>query len=168
MKTAQSPLPSGFGFESTAEQVLGSRPLRDRVAVVTGGYSGIGLETTRVLAGAGATVIVPVRTPDKARKAVAGVPRVELVPMDLADPASIDAFALSFVASKRPLHLLINNAGIMAAPLARDARGYESHFATNHLGHFQLTVRLCAGGGSRGRAPLRHRSVSRRASLGAK
>ena len=142
MKTAQSPLASGFGFESTAEQVLGSRSLKDRVAVVTGGYSGIGLETTRVLAGAGATVIVPARSPDKARKAVEGVARVELVPMDLADPASIEAFALSFIASKRPLHLLINNAGIMAAPLARDARGYESHFATNHLGHFQLTVRL--------------------------
>ena len=116
--------------------------LKDKVAIVTGGYSGIGLETTRVLAGAGATVIVPVRTPDKARKAVEGLGRVELVPMDLADPGSIDAFAAAFLASKRPLHLLINNAGIMAAPLARDARGYESHFATNHLGHFQLTVCL--------------------------
>jgi NAD(P)-dependent dehydrogenase (short-subunit alcohol dehydrogenase family) len=62
--------------------------------------------------------------------------------MDLADPASIDAFAKTFRDSKRPLHLLINNAGIMAAPLARDARGYESQFATNHLGHFQLTLRL--------------------------
>src|SRR5258708_29725135 len=142
MKTAQTPLASGFGFESTAEQVLRSRSLKDTVAVVTGGYSGIGLETTRVLAGAGATVIVPVRTPDKAKKAVEGVGRVELVPMDLANPESIDAFAAAFLASKRPLHLLINNAGIMAAPLARDARGYESHFATNHLGHFQLTVRL--------------------------
>jgi NAD(P)-dependent dehydrogenase (short-subunit alcohol dehydrogenase family) len=142
MKTAQSPLPSGFGFESTAQEVLGSRSLRDRVAIVTGGYAGIGLETTRVLAGAGASVIVPVRTPDKARKALEGIPRVELEPMDLADPASIDAFAATFLASKRRLHLLINNAGIMAAPLTRDRRGYESHFATNHLGHFALTVRL--------------------------
>src|SRR6266478_2078155 len=113
MKTAQSPLASGFGFESTAEQVLGSRSLNDRVAVVTGGYSGIGLETTRVLAGAGATVIVPVRTPDKAKKAVEGIPRVELMAMDLTEPASIHAFAAAFLASKRPLHLLINNAGIM-------------------------------------------------------
>src|ERR1700754_4573830 len=116
MKTAQSPLPSGFGFESTAQQVLGSRSLKDMVAVVTGGYAGIGLETTRVLAGAGATVVVPVRTPDKAKKAVEGIPHVELVPMDLADPASIDAFAATFLASKRPLDFLINNAGIMAAP----------------------------------------------------
>src|SRR5262249_4124272 len=101
-----------------------------------------GLETTRVLAGAGATVVVPVRSRDKARQAVEGIPRVELVPMDLADPASIDAFAAAFLASKRPLHLLVNNAGIMAAPLSRDRRGYESQFATNHLGHFALTVRL--------------------------
>jgi NAD(P)-dependent dehydrogenase (short-subunit alcohol dehydrogenase family) len=133
---------SGFGFESTAQEVLGARSLEGKVAVVTGGYAGIGLETTRVLAGAGATVVVPVRTPEKARKAVEGIARVELVPMDLADPASIDAFAATFLGSKRGLHLLVNNAGIMAAPLARDARGYESQFATNHLGHFQLTARL--------------------------
>jgi len=142
MKTAQSPLPSGFGFQSTAQEVLGSRSLEDRVAIVTGGYAGIGLETTRVLAGAGATVVVPARTLDKARKALEGIPRVELSPMDLGDPASIEAFTAAFRASKRPLHLLINNAGIMAAPLSRDARGYESHFATNHLGHFALTVGL--------------------------
>src|ERR1700712_2043113 len=142
MKTTQAPLPSGFGFASTAREVLGARSLKDQVIIVTGGYAGIGLETTRVLAGAGATVIVPVRSPDKAKKAVEGIARVELVPMDLAEPASIDAFAKTFLDSKRPLHLLINNAGIMAAPLARDARGYEMQFATNHLGHFQLTARL--------------------------
>lgn len=142
MTTAQSPLPSGFGFESTAAEVLGTRSLANEVVIVTGGYAGIGLETTRVLAGAGATVVVPVRTPEKAEAAVAGIPRVELVPMDLADPASIDAFAATFLQSKRPLHLLINNAGIMAAPLMRDKRGYELQFATNHLGHFQLTARL--------------------------
>jgi NAD(P)-dependent dehydrogenase (short-subunit alcohol dehydrogenase family) len=142
MKTAQSPLRSSFGFASTARDVIGGRSLNGQVAVVTGGYAGIGLETTRVLADAGATVVIPVRSPDKARTAVAGIPRVELAPMDLADPASIDAFAHAFVASRRPLHLLINNAGIMAAPLTRDARGYESQFAINHLGHFQLTARL--------------------------
>ncbi len=140
--TEQAPLGSGFGFESTAREVLGSRSLKGIVAIVTGGYAGIGLETTRVLSEAGATVVVPVRTPEKAKKAVEGLARVELVPMDLADPATIDAFAQSFVASQRPLHLLINNAGIMAAPLTRDSRGYESQFATNHLGHFQLTARL--------------------------
>jgi NAD(P)-dependent dehydrogenase (short-subunit alcohol dehydrogenase family) len=142
MRTAQAPLRSGFGFDSTAEEVMGSRSLAGRVAVVTGGYAGIGLETTRVLARAGATVVVPARTLEKAKKAVEGIPRVELVPMDLADPSSVDGFASRFLASRRPLHLLIGNAGIMAAPLVRDARGYESQFATNHLGHFQLAARL--------------------------
>lgn len=91
---------------------------------------------------AGATVIVPVRTPDKARASLAGIPRVELEELDLMDPASIDAFAQRFLDSGRPLDIFVNNASIMAAPLMRDTRGYESQFATNHLGHFQLTARL--------------------------
>jgi NAD(P)-dependent dehydrogenase (short-subunit alcohol dehydrogenase family) len=87
-------------------------------------------------------VIVPARTVDKARAALAGLENVEIDSLDLFEPASIDAFAARFLASGRPLHLLINNAGIMATSLVRDARGYESQFATNHLGHFQLTARL--------------------------
>ncbi|MBW7452861.1 SDR family NAD(P)-dependent oxidoreductase [Paenibacillus sepulcri] len=102
----------------------------------------MGLETTRALAEAGATVIVPARTPEKARASVAGIPRVELESLDLINPASIDAFARRFLDSGRPLDILVNSAGIMAVPLTRDARGYESQFATNHLGHFQLTARL--------------------------
>jgi NAD(P)-dependent dehydrogenase (short-subunit alcohol dehydrogenase family) len=140
--TKQAPLPSGYGEATTAREVLGDRRLDGVVAVVTGGYAGVGLETTRALAGAGATVIVPARSPDKARTALAGMPRVELEALDLFDPATVDAFAARFLASGRPLHLLVNNAGIMAPPLARDRRGYESQFATNHLGHFQLTARL--------------------------
>ena len=93
---------------------------------MTGGYSGVGLETTRALAEAGATVIVPARTPEKARASLDGIPRVELERLDLIDPASIDAFANRFLSSGRPLDILINNAGIMAPPLVRDARGYES------------------------------------------
>ncbi|WP_025706943.1 SDR family NAD(P)-dependent oxidoreductase, partial [Paenibacillus graminis] len=131
------------------------------VAIVTGGYSGIGLETSRVLAEAGATVIVPARTPVKAKAAVSGIPRLELETLDLMDPASIDSFAMRFIASGRPLHFLINSAGIMAAPLTRDARGYESQFATNHLGHFQLTARLWPALQQAGRA--RVISVSSRA-----
>ena len=110
--------------------------------LVTGGYAGIGLETTHALAEAGAAVIVPARTPDKARHALSGIPRVKQKTLDLLDPASIDAFATEFLATGRPLHILINNAGIMAAPLTRDGRGYESQFSANHLGHFQLTARL--------------------------
>jgi NAD(P)-dependent dehydrogenase (short-subunit alcohol dehydrogenase family) len=68
--------------------------------------------------------------------------RVELDVLGLSDPASIDTFAARVTASGRPLHMLVNNAGIMASPLARDARGFESQLATNHIGHFQLTVRL--------------------------
>lgn len=97
----------------------------------TGGYSGVGLETTRALVEAGATVIVPARSPEKARASVAGIPRVELAELDLIDPASIDAFAQQFLDSGRPLDILINNAGIMAPPLVRDERGYESQLATD-------------------------------------
>ena len=142
MTSKQAPLPSGFNAKSTAAEVLGNRRLDGVLAIVTGGYAGVGLETTRVLTGAGATVIVPVRTPDKARAAVAGMQRVELEALDLADPKSIDAFAARFLASKRALPLLINNAGIMATAMSRDARGFESQLATNHIGHFQLTLRL--------------------------
>lgn len=142
MNSTQSPIHSGFGPASTAADVIAGIDLHGKVAVVTGGYSGIGLETTRVLAGAGATVIVPARTPEKAREVLSTIPGTEVSRLDLLDPASIDAFASEFLSSGQPLHLLINNAGIMAAPLRRDVRGYESQFAANHLGHFQLAARL--------------------------
>jgi NAD(P)-dependent dehydrogenase (short-subunit alcohol dehydrogenase family) len=135
-------LGSGYGPKTTARDVIGGRRLDGVVAIVTGGYVGVGLETTRALSSAGATVIVPVRTAEKARLSLAGLDRVELDSLDLSDPASIDAFAARFVGSGRPLHILVNNAGIMAVPLMRDARGFESQLATNHVGHFQLTARL--------------------------
>jgi NAD(P)-dependent dehydrogenase (short-subunit alcohol dehydrogenase family) len=142
MPSKQSPIHSGFGPTTTAQQAVEGIDLTGKVAMVTGGYSGIGLETTRALAEAGATVIVPARTPEKARQALSGISGVEQGRLDLLDPASIDAFARGFLASDRPLDILINNAGIMATPLTRDARGFESQFSANHLGHFQLTVRL--------------------------
>jgi NAD(P)-dependent dehydrogenase (short-subunit alcohol dehydrogenase family) len=141
-QTPQAPIPSGDGSRTTAREVIGDRRLDGVIAVVTGGYTGIGLETTRVLANAGARVIVPARSLDKARAALAHVTGVELDHLELGDPASIDAFAGRFSASGRPLHLLVNNAGIMATPLARDVRGFESQLATSHLGHFELTARL--------------------------
>jgi NAD(P)-dependent dehydrogenase (short-subunit alcohol dehydrogenase family) len=151
--TAQQPLHSGFGAASTAEDVIKGIDLTGKVAIVTGGYSGIGLETVRVLHAAGAQVVVPARNTERARAALADLDGVEVESMDLIDRASVDAFATKFLDSGRPLHLLINNAGIMATPLARDVRGYESQFATNHLGHFLLTTRLwpalVAAGGAR-------------------
>lgn len=140
--TVQAPIRSGFGAATTAKDVIANIDLTGKIAIVTGGYAGIGLETTRALASAGATVIVPVRNTGKAREAVRGIPRVELETLDLMNPASIDAFAQNFLAAGRPLHLLINNAGLMTGPLSRDSRGYESRFSTNHLGHFQLTAGL--------------------------
>lgn len=142
MRTRQAPIHSGFGAQTTAREVVERGSLDGAVAVVTGGYVGIGLDTTRVLAHAGATVVVPARTPGKARAALAGMDGVELEALDLSDPTSIDAFARRFLASGRPLHILVNNAGIMATPAVSDARGFESQLATNHIGHAQLTVRL--------------------------
>jgi NAD(P)-dependent dehydrogenase (short-subunit alcohol dehydrogenase family) len=142
VKTKQAPLPSGWTERTTAVEVLGDRDLEGVVAIVTGGHAGIGLETTRALAGAGATVVIGARSPEKARAAVAGLERVEVSALDLLEPASIDAFAARFESSGRALHALVNNAGIMAAPLERDRRGLESQLATNHVGHFQLAARL--------------------------
>ncbi|MFF4351070.1 oxidoreductase [Streptomyces sp. NPDC001530] len=142
MTTVQQPLHSGFDATSTAEDVIKGIDLTGKVAIVTGGYSGIGLETARVLRSAGAEVVVPARHTERARAALKEIDGVEIETMDLLDPASIDAFAERFLASGRPLHLLVNSAGVMAPPLTRDARGYEVQFATNHLGHFQLVARL--------------------------
>ncbi|MBZ9738686.1 SDR family NAD(P)-dependent oxidoreductase [Mesorhizobium sp. CO1-1-4] len=142
MSTAQQPIGSGFGAASTAANVIEGHDLQGRLAIVTGGYSGIGLETTRHLAEAGATVIVPARDIGKAAQALQGITGVEQAALDLLDPGSISAFADHVLAKGRPIDLLINNAGIMATPLIRDQRGLEAQFATNHLGHFQLTTAL--------------------------
>src|SRR5437588_67334 len=112
--TEQKPLHTGFGPTTTAAEVVSGIDLKGKVAVVTGGSAGLGAETARVLSGAGAHVVVGARRdPKKAEKALAGVKRVELWPLDLADPGSIDRFAGAFVDSNRRLDLLINNAGIM-------------------------------------------------------
>ncbi|HVD97753.1 MAG TPA: SDR family NAD(P)-dependent oxidoreductase [Cytophagaceae bacterium] len=138
----QHPINSGFNAKSTASDVIKGIDLTGKIAIVTGGHSGIGQETTKILSEAGATVIVLARDIAKAHKNLAGIPNVEIEGMDLAEPLSIDLFAKKFIASGRPIHFLINNAGIMWVPLRKDSRGYESQLATNHLGHFQLTARL--------------------------
>lgn len=142
MSDRQSPLDSPFTAASTAAEVLAGLDLTGRTAIVTGGYSGLGIETTRALSAAGATVIVPARDLPRARAATAGLERVEVAAMELTDPRSVLRFAEDFVARGVALPILIASAGVMATPLFRDADGHEGQFATNHLGHFRLVRAL--------------------------
>ncbi len=139
----QKPVGSGFGAKTPAADIVKDMDLTGMNAIVTGGYSGIGLEMVRALSGAGAHVTVPARRPDVARAALEVLPNeIALGEMDLGDIASVRAFAADYVASERPLHILINNAGIMACPLSRVGPGWESQFGINHLGHMALTLGL--------------------------
>jgi len=138
----QQPIGSAFNATSTAAEVIKGIDLTGKIAIVTGGYTGIGFENTKALAAAGATVVVPARSIEKAERNLAGIANVVLEEMDLMNPTSIDRFAEKFLASGRPLHLLINNAGIMFVPLRRNSRGIESQLVTNYLAPFQLTARL--------------------------
>ncbi|PBC59847.1 oxidoreductase [Streptomyces sp. Tue6028] len=152
MSTAQHKIGSGFGARSTADDVLNGIDLSGKLAIVTGGYSGLGLETTRALTKAGARVVVPARRPDTAREALDGIDAVEVEELDLGDLESVRAFAERFLASDRTVDLMINNAGIMACPETRVGPGWEAQFATNHLGHYALVNRLwpaIAPGGAR-------------------
>jgi NAD(P)-dependent dehydrogenase (short-subunit alcohol dehydrogenase family) len=142
MKTPQAPINSGFSFISTATDVAAGIDLIDKVVVITGGHSGIGLETTRVLSENGATVVVGARDIEKAAQALVKVKNVEILALDLSRPPSIDQFCQKTLAAHPKIDILINNAGVMAMPETRDERGFEMQFATNHLGHFQLTARL--------------------------
>ncbi|GAB3576600.1 SDR family NAD(P)-dependent oxidoreductase [Amycolatopsis endophytica] len=140
MTTAQHRIGSGFGATTTAADVLEGRDLSGTLAVVTGGYSGLGLETTRALAGAGARVVVPARRPEVAKAALGGLAEVD--ELDLGDLDSVRGFAERFRESGRRIDFLIGSAAIMACPEARVGPGWEAQFATNHLGHFALVNRL--------------------------
>lgn len=145
-----------FGATSTAAEVIDGTDLTARRAVVTGGASGIGVETARALASAGAEVTLAVRNLEAGERtaddiiATTGNKQVSVAHLELADPASVAAFTAGW---DGPLHILVNNAGVMAAPLTRTAQGWELQFATNHLGHFGLTTglhgALAAAGGAR-------------------
>lgn len=135
MSTAQHKIGSGFAASSTADDVLHGIDLSGKLAVVTGGYSGLGLETTRALRKAGARVVVPARRPAAAEEALAGLDGVEVDELDLGDLQSVSAFADRFLASGRTVDIVINSAGIMACPETRVGPGWEAQFATNHLGH---------------------------------
>jgi NAD(P)-dependent dehydrogenase (short-subunit alcohol dehydrogenase family) len=146
-----------FGFHSTANDVMAGVDLSGKRAIVTGGASGIGIETARALAGAGAEVTLAVRRLEAGEAIASDIKsstrnsRVHVRPLDLADLESVGAFVQDWMA---PLHILVNNAGIMALPTPeRTPRGWEMQFATNFLGHFALTVglhhALAAAGGAR-------------------
>ncbi len=156
MTSAQQPIGSGFGRESTPADVLGDTDLTGVLAVVTGGYSGLGLETTRAFAGAGADVLVAARRPEHAQGVLDDLGElpgsVTVARLDLGDLASVAEFAAGVVDAGRPIGILVNNAAIMACPETRIGPGWEAQFATNHLGHYAMTARLwplLADGGAR-------------------
>jgi NAD(P)-dependent dehydrogenase (short-subunit alcohol dehydrogenase family) len=142
MHIRQKSLNSGFGARTSADDVLAGIDLAGRHAIVTGGHSGLGLETTRVLVAAGAKVIVASRDPASSGAAVGGLGNVMIEKLDLSDLDSVGLFANRVLAAGLHIDILINNSGIMAVPERRVGNGWESQFATNHLGHFVLTSRL--------------------------
>ena len=145
-----------LGFRSTASEVAEGCDLSGKRVIVTGGASGIGVETARALAGIGAEVTLAVRNTEAGAQVAAditattGNKAIHVAKLDLTDRASIRAFVAAWNGA---LHVLINNAGIMACPELRTAEGWEMQFATNHLGHFALAVglhdALAAGGHAR-------------------
>ncbi|TYI33154.1 hypothetical protein ES332_A04G112600v1 [Gossypium tomentosum] len=142
------PGPSGFGSSSTAEQVTQGIDGTNLTAIITGGASGIGLETSRVLALRGVHVIIGVRNVKAANEAKKTIlteietARVDVLELDLCSIRSIRAFADNFIALNLHLNILINNAGIMFCPFQLSQDGIEVQFATNHIGHFLLTELL--------------------------
>ncbi|MEV4810394.1 SDR family NAD(P)-dependent oxidoreductase [Micromonospora avicenniae] len=132
-----------FDARSTAAEVISGVDLSGRRAVVTGAAGGIGVETARALARAGAEVTIAVRNIEAGQRVAdelaAGAGRVTAASLDLADLDSVRAFVRGW---QGPLHILINNAGVMAPPLTRTRQGWELQFATNHLGHFALATGL--------------------------
>ena len=138
--TSEATVKTPFGFHSTAAEVLAGVDLTGRRAVVTGASSGIGVETARALAAAGAEVVLAVRDTAAGERAAATVgSRATVAPLDLADLDSVRAFAAAW---DGPLDILVNNAGIMATPERHTAQGWELQLAVNHLGHFALTTAL--------------------------
>jgi NAD(P)-dependent dehydrogenase (short-subunit alcohol dehydrogenase family) len=134
-----------FDAKSTTDQVLEGIDLGGKVAIVTGASGGLGAETARALASRGAAVTLTARDTAKAEAVAESIraahPGAALDVRELAldRPDSVRAFAKSWLADHGTLHLLLNNAGVMACPLARTPEGWEQQFATNHLGHFLLT-----------------------------
>ena len=139
----QTPTKSGFHSKTNADEITNGIDLNEKIAIVTGGYSGIGLETTRELVAKGAKVIIPAKRTEVAVQNLEGIVSKEnIVEMDLGNLNSVKKFTEGFKESFGKLDLLINNAGIMACPETRVGNGWESQFAVNHIGHFLLTKEL--------------------------
>ena len=137
-----------FGFDTTTDEVLDGVDLHGRVAVVTGASTGIGLETARALAAAGAQVVLAARGLEKTEAAATTIRErvpdadLEVGLLDLTSLDSVRAFAVDFLAAHDELHLLVNNAGVMYTPFGHTTEGFELQFGTNHVGHFLLTCLL--------------------------
>jgi NAD(P)-dependent dehydrogenase (short-subunit alcohol dehydrogenase family) len=148
MPLPQKPVASPFDAKTQAGDVIRGVDLKGKTAIVTGASSGLGVETVRALASAGARVIMPVRSQGAGEAAAAELRAatknnaIEIADLDLGNYRSVRAFADFFVKRGLPLDLLINNAGIMATPERRIMGNIESQFGTNHLGHMLLTCRL--------------------------
>ncbi len=139
----QKPINSGFGAKSEPSEILAGIDLTGKVAVVTGGYSGIGLETTRALSSCGARVLVPARRVDVARELLRDVvDENDVIAIDLANISSVRDCVASITPIVNSIDFLINNAGVMACPETRVGNDWELQFAANHLGHFALTLGL--------------------------
>ena len=142
-KADQVPVASPFPAKIDGSQVLEGHDLEGKTAIVTGGYSGIGLETTRALAAKGVKLMVPVRSQAKADENLGDIEgEVSTAIMDLADLDSVNEFAKYALSEFDHLDFLINNAGIMACPETRVGPGWEAQFGVNHMGHFALVKGL--------------------------
>ena len=139
----QKPLDSGFNSKTRADEITKDIDLTGKIAIVTGGYSGIGIETTRALINSGAEVIIPAKRSEVAIKNLEGIVSKEnVIEMDLSDLNSVKNFTDGYKENFNRLDLLINNAGIMACPETRIGDNWESQIAVNHFGHFLLTKEL--------------------------
>jgi NAD(P)-dependent dehydrogenase (short-subunit alcohol dehydrogenase family) len=160
------PVRSRFGAQTTAREVVEGLDLAGRTAIVTGGATGIGLETARALSEAGARVVLAVRSLRAGGRAAVDIARTGRAPvtvdaLDLADLSSVSAFVERW--GDHPLHILINNAGVMACPFARTADGLEMQIGTNHFGHHRLALGLVPAlraGANKGRRHARVVSLS--------
>jgi NAD(P)-dependent dehydrogenase (short-subunit alcohol dehydrogenase family) len=131
-----------FGFESTTDEVLEGQDLRGKRVLVTGASAGLGVEKARALTSHGAHVVGTARDLAKAREAIAGIPNLDLIEMDLASLASVRAAAAALLAKGEKFDLVILNAGVMACPQGKTRDGFEMQFGTNHLGHFVFANRI--------------------------